>query len=72
MLPGIVDKWRDLVGGLEHLADRPGVLPEEVAEARERLSRLLGTVKMVPEATWWPRSACSPWTCKQPRRIYGW
>ena len=48
MLPGMIDRWRSLVDRMTDLALHPDAHPDDVEEARERLSKLIG-VRMVPE-----------------------
>jgi predicted nucleic acid-binding protein len=49
LLPRVVDQWLDVVENMEDIALRPGARPEDVEEARERLSAILGKVRLVPE-----------------------
>ena len=48
LIPGIADRWRDLVADLENLTAR-GASVDEIQEARERLRGILGDINLVPE-----------------------
>ena len=49
VLPRVMDRWHRLVDDMEDLGKHPDVRPEDIEEARERLSGLLGRVRLVPE-----------------------
>jgi site-specific DNA recombinase len=49
LMPRIVDRWRSLVDGLEDLSLHPDARAEDIEEAREQLSKILGRVRLVPE-----------------------
>jgi len=47
---GVIDRWRSLVAGMENVGRNPNARPEDVDEARERLSNLLHRIRIVPVA----------------------
>ena len=49
LVPRVIDQWRELVGNMEHLALHPDARPEDMAEAREHLARLIGRVRLMPK-----------------------
>jgi hypothetical protein len=48
ILPGLVDAWREIVGGMADIASNPHARASDVQEARGRLHALLGPVVLEP------------------------